>query len=730
MDLATEQTVLGDFNDAELTHHGITSRLFRRDGKHMVHTEGPDGAMQDFEIKYVFGVDPLQQFMVEFDRTDAVHENEIARLQVLRISWDTHKQEWFYLAPPDVDEKLAPDDDLHWTGIAQRWNNMCADCHSTNLKKNYDHQEKLYHTTFSEIDVSCETCHGPGSLHVELANSVSLFWDRKRGYGLADLKKSAKAEIETCAPCHSRRRMVHPDYHAGADYYDHYANELLEAHTYHADGQIMDEVYVYGSFLQSKMHQKNIRCTDCHDPHSARLKFTGNQVCTSCHQHPAGKYDSLAHHRHNTGSKGAQCVECHMPPTTYMAVDPRRDHSLRVPRPDLSLKADTPNACTGCHLEKAELSSEKREQFHEYAEWLTAARDGDPEVRAALEQVDRWAADHFRQWYGEKDDVDSHSAITLAAARRGDLTVEDDLIAVARNRTNSAIVRATSLLELTRFGTQDAVDAATRSLDDASPQVRMAAIGILQFLPEQSLAKLAVPMLDDQARGVRTEAARVLARVPRSVLRGPERQKLAAALEEYRAGVLVNNDRAAAHMTLGILSESLGATDDARRDYQMAIHVEPGVTGPRTNLAALFDRMAQEAQQQTVQLSRVDRQQAQHVFEQGMKYATEASRLRRQELDLLARDAKLAPNSGPILYRYGLSLYLHERLEEAETALRQAVELEPNTPDFSLAIALFLQKQGRFAEALPYAQQLLAIRPGDATYRNLYHDLRAGRTQQ
>src|SRR5690606_24502038 len=217
---------------------GVVSRLFRDGERYMIHTEGPDGEMADFEIKYVFGVSPLQQYMVEFDRTDDMADSEIARLQVLRISWDTLAKKWFYLPPPDVKEKLAPDDDLHWTGIAQRWNNMCADCHSTNLRKNYDPHSGRYRTTFSEIDVSCETCHGPGGAHVKLASSRSLFWDRKLGYGLPDLKSTDNnVQIDACAPCHSRRRIVHPDYRPGQSLYECFANEPLQETTYHCDGQ-------------------------------------------------------------------------------------------------------------------------------------------------------------------------------------------------------------------------------------------------------------------------------------------------------------------------------------------------------------------------------------------------------------------------------------------------------------------------------------------------------------
>ena len=109
MDLATDKTVLGDFNDAELTHHGITSRMFRRDGKFFVNTEGPDGKLADFEVKYVFGVDPLQQYMVEFDRPADMPANEVARLQVLRISWDTRNKKLVPSRPARREGEARPD---------------------------------------------------------------------------------------------------------------------------------------------------------------------------------------------------------------------------------------------------------------------------------------------------------------------------------------------------------------------------------------------------------------------------------------------------------------------------------------------------------------------------------------------------------------------------------------------------------------------------------------------
>ena len=754
MDLATEETVLADFDDAEIDVFGKTSKMFRRDGKFMINTEGPDGKPTDFEIKYVFGVDPLQQYMVEFDRPADMPEDEVARVQVLRIAWDTQQKKWFYLPPPDVkDEPLDPSDDLHWTGVAQRWNNMCADCHSTNLKKQYDVKTATYHTTFSEIDVSCEACHGPGSLHVKLANSKSFFWDRKLGYGLAKLKgKDSHPQIETCAHCHSRRRLLDDDYEPGAEMYDFFANELLGRQTYFCDGQIMDEVYVHGSFTQSKMYHKGIRCTDCHDPHSLQLKYNDNRLCTSCHQHSPGKYDGAIRHHHKDGSTGASCVECHMPETTYMEVDPRRDHSLRVPRPDLSVALGTPNACTRCHLNDPNPKKPKRDQFVDYAEWVRAAQNGDQEVADYLSELDQWAADKTREWYGEKPDREQHFAYTIAAARDGEPAAEDALIQLAKQNKLPSIVRATALAELAQFDSDATVQTALDSLEDKDPQIRAAAIPNLAGLTNEKLLRVLTPLLDDPVRLVRTEAARMLARIPDAEVRGRVSNKVEAALEEYKKGLMLSSDRAAAHLTIAVLYETQGRRDDAIRAYKTAIRVEPTVTGPRTNLAALYDRMADEKEQemrqaitrsqqirvqmrnvtdtaQRDQMVAAEREQGMKAAEAAGKYRALADQYRQQELPNLARDARLAPEAAMIQYRYGLALYLRGALVEAEAALKRAAELEPNTPDFALALTLLYQKQQRFDEAIERCDDLLRLRPEDRSYQQLRQTLQAQQAQ-
>lgn len=735
MDLATDATVLGDFKDVTLTHHGVTSKLFRRDGKFFVNTEGPDGQMTDFEIKYVFGVDPLQQYMVEFDRTPDMPPSEVARLQVLRISWDTQKKKWFHLDPPDVKEKLDPTDELHWTGLAQRWNHMCADCHSTNLKKNYDVATARYHTTFSEIDVSCEACHGPGSLHVQLARSPSLFWDRERGYALAKLKVPSNIpQVQACAPCHSRRRVVAPSYAGGCNYYDYYSNEVLAADAYHADGQILDEVYEYSSFVQSKMYHKGIKCSDCHDPHSARLKHTGNQVCTSCHQHPAGKFDGENHHRHPMSSTGASCVECHMPQTTYMDVDPRRDHSFRIPRPDLSVKLGTPNACSRCHIKDQRLPGSQgspdaavlkdllaRPELKEYAGWLAAARQGDRAVKARVAEVDQWADATLDKWYGANRKREPHFAEALHSAHQMSADAPAKLVELLGNKTQPAVARATAALELgAHVEVGNAAHLALqKALGDPDPSVRAAAIMSLPQDGSDATLSLLAPLLSSkEPRLVRTEAARALVRMDPSRFTGEERVAFRAAIEECIVGAMTANDRAASHLNVASMYEGLGDLKGAEEAYQTALRIEPRSVGTRANLAYLYDNMLQSAQQQAMQRAQQgDRAGAEQIIGTVAHLPEIVHRLRAEELSLQERDVLLAPQIAAVQSRTGLIRYSVGWRKEAENALLTASLLEPRNPLFLYHLATLYRDTGRIEQAKPLAEKLLKLQPQNAVFQ-------------
>ncbi|QDU58201.1 cytochrome c3 family protein [Aeoliella mucimassa] len=642
MELATEDAVVGDFNNTEFERFGQVTRFFRKGDEYWVNAEGPDGENHDYLIKYTFGIRPLQQYMVEFPD---------GRVQVLRVSWDTVKNEWFYVPPPDAtDERLLPDDPTHWTGIAQNWNTTCAICHSTNLQKNYDVETDTYHTTFSEIDVSCEACHGPGSLHVKLANSNSLFWDRKHGYGLAKLKSlDPTPQLNTCAPCHSRRSEVHPDFRPPEAVDNYYDVSLIHEGLYHADGQILDEVYVYGSFLQSRMYREGIRCSDCHNPHSLKTKFEGNALCAQCHV-PA-KYDTPTHHHHEVGTLGASCVECHMPETKYMVVDPRRDHSIRVPRPDLTVSLGTPNACNRCHTK--------------------------------VEESAQWAADKVLEWYGPNRPDDPHWAVALAAARQGDPEKEEEILAALDRKTTPEIIKATIYEMLSLYHTPESNEAVDEAIDSPVPKIRQAAIGSVEINSVDEAVKRIGPRLSDSSRIVRIAAARRLLEIPPEMLGNKAAEEFPEAVEEYRQQLLLSSERAGAHQQLAQLARREGKQKKAEQELRLAIRLEPYLSSLRSELALL--------------LSDAGGDQA------------EINRLRREEIELLKRDAEMLPDNGSIYYRQGVLLYQLGDLVEAEAPSNTAVELEPRVYQYSLWLATLQYELYRRGDEKAYDRALKSV---------------------
>jgi tetratricopeptide (TPR) repeat protein len=659
MEIASENSVLGDFNDAEFTRFGVTTRFFRRAGKYMVNTEGADGKMHDYEIKYTFGINPLQQYMVEFPD---------GRVQVLSVSWDVIKKQWFTVTPPDVpNERILPGDPLHWTGVAQNWNTMCAECHSTNVHKNFDLVSNSYHTTFSEIDVSCETCHGPGSIHVELAESKSIFWDRIHGYGLPQLKgATSAAQLDTCAPCHSRRSQIHADYHQREKFLDLYKPSLLEAGLYYPDGQIRDEVYAYGSFQQSKMFSQGVRCTDCHDPHSLDLKFAGNQLCGQCHI--PGKYDGPNHHHHQEGP-ATQCVTCHMPTNTYMVIDDRHDHSIRVPRPDLSDALGTPNVCTDCHQAPGETNT--------------------------------WAAEVIRKWYGNNRPGMPSFGEAFLAGQQGKPDGDKLLRKIVDNQVFPAIVRATALNLLQNYPSP-AVDALCKKfLQDTSPLIRAAATESLSAASVPTLVHESERQLKDPVRLVRLAGAQRIVAVAAEINDPAYREALDKAIPEYQNANSVSPDRAANHLNIATLDYALGRRESAKLQFETAIRLEPYLTGPREQLANLLTEMRADTEQ--------------------------IKRLREEEVKNLERDEALLPTDALIPYRRGMLHYLLSDPNAARKAFEKACELDPKSYDNWLALALLCEAEQDWDAAYRALGHINKLRPDDRTVKEIFERIQQSR---
>lgn len=682
MQVAAPETVRGDFNGVEFAHFGVTSKFFRSDGNFIVNTEGPDGKLADFTVKYTFGYEPLQQYLIEFPD---------GSLQCLGIAWDTERKRWFHLYP---DERIEPGDYLHWTGWSQRWNLMCAECHSTNLRKNFDPESQTYRTAWDEINVSCQACHGPGADHVRWART----WPEGETPAPGETQLVAdfavgdsRYQVEQCARCHSRRSLVSEDDRHGRPFLDDFLVSTLREGLYHADGQILDEVYVYGSFVQSQMYRRGVRCTDCHNPHTLQRKAEGNALCVECHQTAPPErfptlqrkdYDTPDHHHHPVGSDGASCAKCHMPERTYMVVDPRSDHSFRIPRPDLSVKLGTPNTCNDCH-------------------------SGKPA---------EWAASAVADWYGPAA-TEPHFAPAFAAARSGDPAAGADLARLAGDPNQPSIVRATALEMLRAHGTGGQTVMAG-NLDDSDPLVRATAAAGLDRLPPAEKIEALASLLSDPIRAVRAEAVRGLAS-GREFLTSERGQAFDAAMAEYRAAQLANADTPGARLNLGIVESAMGDTESAEASYAGAIRLDPAFLPAQLNLASLYNQLGRNEEAERVLRDAI----AQSPGNGELRYSlglllAEQERLA-EASQSLEQAAQLMPSRARVRYNYALSLQHLGRLAGAERELLEANRADPLDPAIVNALVIFYLQQQRLQEAHAYALKLLELSPGSPGPRQL-----------
>jgi predicted CXXCH cytochrome family protein len=690
MQEATDRSVLGNFNSAKFNYAGVASTFFKRYGKFFVNTDGPDGRVGDYEIKFTFGVAPLQQYLIAFPD---------GRLQGLTIAWDARpKQEggqrWFHLYP---DERITHDDELHWTRAAQNWNFMCADCHSTDVRKNYDAATNKFETQWSEINVGCEACHGPGAHHLAWAKSQSppfskgeaslkglavqlterrgVVWlpNPTNGNSTRSTPRASEREIEVCAQCHARRGQLAEGYQAGKPFLDYYRPALLTSPLYYPDGQQRGEVYIWGSFLQSKMYANGVTCSDCHEPHSGKLRAQGNTLCATCHA-PA-KYDSAAHHHHTPASAGAACVACHMPKTTYMGVDPRADHSLRFPRPDQSVKFATPNACIGCH------------------------KNRDPS----------WAAAQVNAWYGHEPQGYQRFAAAFAGADAGALDAAGQLRAIAEDSTEPAIVRASALTRFSAASDPSTGNVIEKNLGDAHGLVRLGALQALARGAGGDRLTLAAPLLSDPLRALRIEAATILSAVPAAQMSAPQRAAFERAASEYVDSQRYNADRAEARVNLGTFYANQGDAAKAEDEIKAAIRLEPWFIPAYVNLADLYRARGRDGD-------------GERILRQGLKIAPRSAllhyalglglvRLKRADDALVEfeRASALEPGNGRFAYVHAVALHSSGKVAAAIAKLETALAAHPDDRDILAALASFNQGRGDNAQAEKYAARLRAL---------------------
>ena len=675
---ARPDTVQGNFGNATFRRDGVTSRFFRRDGRFFVNTDGPDGKLADFEIKYTFGVEPLQQYLVELPG---------GRLQALSIAWDTRARRWFHTYPG---ERIDHRDVLHWTRTAQNWNTMCAAGHATQVHKNYDVATDAYQTRYFAPGVGCQACHGPASAHLAWARGGRAPAGDARAKGfVADISaKSGRAQVDGCAYCHALRSTLTPDYSVGAPLLDHALPVGLGGGDYFVDGQQREEVFVHGSWLQSRMQQRGMVCSDCHDPHSGKPKAPGNALCTGCHN-PTGAaarphvdtaglkrkaYDTPAHTHH---AKPVTCVECHAPKRTYMVVDPRLDHAFRVPRPDLSTETGAPNACNLCHKD----------------------RDA------------KWAAAAVAKWYGPQRRAEHHYGQAFAAARDARPGAAEALQRVAADRAQPGIVRANAVLQLGGYPSRRALELAVSALANDDGLVRIAGVQAVMALDPATAARELPARLADPLRAVRIETARALAPA-HARLPADRRPAWEAARQELEAAARENADRPQSWLGLAQIAAATGDSAAAERALRQAVKLEPSFVPAVANLADLLRQTGRDPEGEALLRDALKRAPDEAALHEALALTLVRQQRKPEALQVLARARALPTATSRTHYLYAVSLADAGRRREAIAVLEAAAKRRGDR-DLLLALASYRRDAGDAVGAKAALDRLAAINPGD-----------------
>jgi tetratricopeptide (TPR) repeat protein len=684
MMIANDSTVLGDFNNVEVKFRDKINKFYKRDGKFFVYTEGIGGEMQEFEIKYTFGVRPLQQYLIPFEK---------GRYQCLPIAWDTDKQRWFDMAGMVYSaEELKPDSWFYWTNQSQNWNGMCAECHSTYLQKNYNLQTDSYNTTWSDINVNCEACHGPGSEHLDWAKlpEGSRSYDGNLGLVLKTRNTTSKQYIEACAPCHSRRTSLGTDDHRSNNYYNNYRPQLVTPPLYFSDGQILDEVYVFGSFTQSKMYMHDVRCNDCHDSHSLKLKFDGNALCTQCHR--AEEYDTYQHHFHKYANQkgepvknkfgdvvpvgeGAQCKSCHMPARYYMGVDYRRDHSFRIPRPDLSIKYDIPNTCNDCHSDKS---------F-------------------------QWSEDYIKKYYGERKKFTYGTVLSDGFLRKEN--ADTSLIHLITNDLYPEIVRATAIQYLNAFPNMTTWELTKSMLDNPEPIIREAAINSFNANNVEDFVNTLSPVLNDPEKIVRFAAANRLFELNKDYFTDSLYSKINEVMDEYYQAILYTADFPSGRFNLANYFSRKGDYSKAVQYYEDAIKIDNQFYPAKSNLALLYYSQGKldEAENLFLDLIKNHQEYTEGFYYLGLLYAEEKQF--KESANYLEKALKQKNPNPRVYYNLGLVYQQLNENKKAESTLLEGNKLQPYNFDLVYALSNYYLKQKNFVNALSYANELKKMFP-------------------
>jgi tetratricopeptide (TPR) repeat protein len=665
------------FEPARSMQHGSqTTEVRVKEGKHEVVSLGFENKQQPYEVERVIGNDPLRQYLVKAFG---------GRLQTLEASYDPHKNEWFNVYG---NEDRKPGEWGHWTGRGMTWNTMCASCHNTRLRKNYDEPTDSFHTKMAEMTVSCEACHGPMKAHAGWRKQ----YPNSREVDPTITKNTPKQTLDSCGACHARRSELTGDFKPGDDFFDHHALAIVdESNLFHADGQIRDEDYELSSFLSSKMHSAGVSCSDCHNPHTGKTILPGNDLCMRCHTAPTPAFPKApainlaAHTFHQPQSTGSQCINCHMPQTVYMQRHSRHDHGFTIPDPLLTKQIGVPNACNRCHTDK----------------------DTD------------WSLTATEKWYGAKMERSTrYGALTIASARNGDPASRDGLMKLIQSETESGYWKASAVRLMDPFMTDRTVFPTVMGLAaNTDPLVRASvarAMEPLLAVNSPSARATVQQLLGDPVRSVRLAAAWSL----RSSL-----DEASPVGKELQQMLSLNADQPSGQLQQGAYYFARNDAANALLHYEKAAQWDPNSAPIRHELAVAYSTTGKlkEALHELEEAVRLEPNTAEYHFKLSLAYneAGDAEATIRS----LEQTVKLEPLYARAWYNLGLARNAKGDTAGAIDALKRGEQANPNDASIPYARATIHARLKQLEEARDAAIKAVQIQPDNQDAMQLLRSL-------
>lgn len=408
-------------------------------------------------------------------------------------------------------------------------------------------------------------------------------------------------------------------------------------------------------------------------------------MCLQCHA--GNRYDSPRHHFHKLGVAGSRCVECHMPTRTYMVIDARRDHSIRIPRPDLTLRLGTPNACNQCHADKSA----------------------------------QWASDSLQKWYGHTPEGFQRYAETFRAAVENAPGAERALRELAADPDQPAIARATAVSRLAGYSPSPTEPEVRGAANDQSALMRRAAAAALSNSDPQGSASTLGSLLGDPVRSVRIETAEVLAPVKAHAADPRLAANLEHATQEYVAEEL-NADRPESHLDLALLFAKRKEVREAEAQLKEALSLDPTFVPAAVNLADLERSLGREADGEATLRAALQHSPS----DPALLYALGLSMARQGQhakaLNLLATAASSDPRNARYAYVYAVALNDAGQRSAAIDTLEHSIKSHPYDRDSLTALVIYLHQTHDRGQAVLYARRLLELEPDNQGLRHMLEE--------